>query len=128
MQIVSTHSAPPDISREISRASRTARAPINEACSPKPSGLRRGRPGAAHDHGADALVGEQLHEQRVRLAAVDDVGGMHPLRQAPDAAFHLHAPVQRPTQLLRILKRMDYKLGLPSNLDRSKCVRHIRGA
>lgn len=35
------------------------------------------------------LICEQLHEQRVRLAAVDDVGGAHPLGQRPDAAVHL---------------------------------------
>ena len=38
-----------------------------------------------HEH---TLVSEHLHEQRVLLPAINDVGGSHPLCQASRAALH----------------------------------------
>mmetsp|Transcript_13489 Transcript_13489/g.25788 ORF Transcript_13489/g.25788 Transcript_13489/m.25788 type:complete len:277 (-) Transcript_13489:677-1507(-) len=41
------------------------------------------------DHGSHTLVREYFLQQRVGLPSVDDVRGLHPLRDASDAAFHL---------------------------------------
>ncbi len=46
---------------------------------------------AAHYHGPNALVSEQLHEQRVWLPAIDDVRRANALGQTPDTALHLRA-------------------------------------
>ena len=41
-----------------------------------------------NNHGANSSVSEQLHEQGVLLAAVNDVRCSHPLCQTSDAALH----------------------------------------
>uniref|UniRef100_A0A8R7QUF1 Uncharacterized protein n=1 Tax=Triticum urartu TaxID=4572 RepID=A0A8R7QUF1_TRIUA len=53
---------------------------------------------SAGDHGAGALVGEDLEQERVRDAAVNDAGRVHALRQCAHAALHLgyHAPTHLP--------------------------------
>ncbi len=51
---------------------------------------------SSSNHGAHTLVCKQLHEQGVRLAAVDDVCGTHALRQAPCAALHPAADTDLP--------------------------------
>lgn len=42
----------------------------------------------AGDHSSYSCVGEQLHEQRVRLSAINDVSCRYTLRQTSDAALH----------------------------------------
>mmetsp|Transcript_62273 Transcript_62273/g.197166 ORF Transcript_62273/g.197166 Transcript_62273/m.197166 type:complete len:312 (+) Transcript_62273:382-1317(+) len=51
---------------------------------------RSARPSRSpRDHRADALVGENLLEEGVGLAAIDDVRGADTLGKGPDAALHL---------------------------------------
>src|SRR4051812_44613519 len=65
-----------------------------------------------HNFGANALVGENLEQQRMREATINEVDALHAFLQRPDRALHFraHAFVDHPF-LLQFIDLADFQRG-----------------
>ncbi len=97
---------------------------------PHVSGQRRPSVTSSCNHRSDALVREQLHQKRMRLAPVDDMRGTDALRQATDTAldFGNHSAGNDPVMNLRTrlldVEDPNQRIGVVAIAQHPRDVRH----